>query len=548
MPHYPINTRLPNNHTPSMPHYLINTRLPNNHTPIYATLPYQYQTAQQPYPHLCHTTLSIPDCPTTIPPSMPHYPINTRLPNNHTHIYATLPYQYHTAQQPYPIYATLPYQYQTAQQPYPHLYHTTLSIPDCPTTIPSSMPHCPINTILPNNHTPIYATLPYQYQTAQQPHPHLCHTTLSIPYCPTTIPPSMPHYPINTRLPNNHTLIYATLPYQYHTAQQPYPPSMPHYPINTRLPNNHTLIYATLHYQYHTAQQQYPPSMPHYPINTILPNNHTLIYATLPYQYQTAQQPHPHLCHTTLSIPYCPTTIPPSMPHYPINTRLPNNHTLIYATLPYQYHTAQQPHPIYATLPYQYHTAKQPYPHLCHTTLSIPDCPTTIPSSMPHYPINTILPNNHTPSMPQYPINTRLTNNHTLIYTTLPYQYQTAQQPYPHLCHTTLSIPDYPTTLPPSMPHYPINTRLPNNHTPSMPHYPINTRLPNNHTPIYATLPYQYQTAQQPYPHLCHTTLSIPDCPTLIPPSMPHYPINTRLPNNHTHIYATLPYQYQTAQ
>ena len=237
--------------------------------------------------------------------------------------------------------------------------------------------------------------------------------------------------------------------------------------------------------------------MPHYPINTRLPNNHTLIYATLPYQYQTAQQPYPHLCHTTLSIPDCPITIPSSMPHYPINTRLTNNHTLIYATLPYQYQTAQQP-----------------YPHLCHTTLSIPDCPTTIPPSMPHYPINTRLPNNHTP-----------------IYATLPYQYQTAQQPYPHLCHTTLSIPDCPTTIPSSMPHY-----------------PINTRLPNNHTLIYATLPYQYQTDQQPYPHLCHTTLSIPDCPTTIPPSMPHYPINTRLPNNHTPIYATLPYQYQTAQ
>ena len=209
------------------------------------------------------------------------------------------------------------------------------------------MPHYTINTILPNNNTP-----------------HLCHTTLSIPYCPTTIPSSMPHYPINTRLPNNHTPIYAT-------------PTI-------------------------------PSSMPHYPINTILPNNHT-----------------PHLCHTTLSIPDCPITIPPSMPHYPINTRLPNNHTLIYATLPYQYHTAQQP-----------------YPHLCHTTLSIPYCPTTIPSSIPHYPINTRLPNNHTPSMPHYPINTILPNNHTLIYTTLPYQYQTAQQPYPHLCHTTLSIPD----------------------------------------------------------------------------------------------------------
>ena len=357
------------------------------------------------------------------------------------------------------------------------------------------MPHYPINTILPNNHTLIYATLPYQYHTAQQPYPHLYHTTLSIPDCPTTIPPSMPHYPIDTILPNNHTLIYTTLPYQYQTAQQPYPylchttlsipdcpttipPSIPHYPINTRLPNNHTLIYATLHYQYQTAEQPYP------------------IYATLPYQYQTAQQPHPHLCHTTLSIPYCPTTIPPP--------------------------------PIYATLPYQYQTAQQPYPHLCHTNLSIQDCPITIPSSMPHYPINTRLPNNYTP-----------------IYATLPYQYQTAQQPYPHLCHTTLSIPDCPitiphlchttlsipdcpTTIPSSMPHYPINTRLPNNHTPSMPHYPINTRLPNNHTPsmphypintrltnnhtlIYTTLPYQYQTAQQPYPHLCHTTLSIPD-------------------------------------
>ena len=185
------------------------------------------------------------------------------------------------------------------------------------------MPHYPINTILPNNHTLIYATLPYQYHTAHQPYPHLCHTTLSIPYCPITIPP-----------------IYATLPYQYHTDQQPYP----------------------------------------------------------------------HLCHTTLSIPDCPTTIPPSMPHYPINTRLPNNHTLIYATLPYQYQTAQQP-----------------YPHLCHTTLSIPDCPITIPSSMPHYPVNTRLPNNHTLSMPHYPINTTLPNNHTLIYTTLPYQYHTAQ-------------------------------------------------------------------------------------------------------------------------
>ena len=358
---------------------------------------------------------------------MPHYPINTILPNNHT-----------------PIYATLPYQYQTAQQPYPHLYHTTLSVPYCPITIPSSMPHYPINTILPNNHTPIYATLPYQYHTAQQPYPHLCHTTLSIPDCPTTIP----------------HLCHTTL----------------------SIPDCTTTI---------------PPSMPHYPINTRLPNNHTLIYATLPYQYQTAQHLYPHLCHTTLSIPDCPTTIPTSMPHYSINTRLPNNHTLIYATLPYQYHTAQQP-----------------YPHLCHTTLSIPDCPTTIPPSMPHYPINTRLP-----------------NNHTLIYATLPYQYQTAQQPYPHLCHTTLSVPHCPTTIPSSMPHY-----------------PINTRLPNNYTPIYATLPYQYQTAQQPYPHLCHTTLSIPDCPTTIPPSMPHYPINTRLPNNHTLIYATLPCQYQTAQ
>ena len=150
------------------------------------------------------------------------------------------------------------------------------------------------------------------------------------------------------------------------------------------------------------------------------------------------------------------------MPHYPINTRLPNNHTLIYATLHYQYQTAQQPYPIYATLPYQYQTAQQPHPHLCHTTLSIPYCPTTIPP----------------------------------IYATLPYQYQTAQQPYPHLCHTTLSIQDCPITIPSSMPHYPINTRLPNNHNPSMPHYPVNTRLPNNHTLIYATLPYQYQTAQ----------------------------------------------------
>ena len=492
MPHYPISTTLPNNHTPSIPHYPINTTLPNNHTPIYATLPYQYhtpiyatlpyqyQTAQQPYPHLCHTTLSIPDCSTTIPSSMPHYPINTRLLNNHT-----------------PIYATLPYQYQTAQQPYHHLCHTTLSIPDCPTTIPPSMPHYPINTRLPNNHTPIYARLPYQYQTAQQPYPHLCNTTLSIPDCPTTIPPSMPHYPINTRLPNNHTPIYATLPYQYQTAQPPYP-----------------------------------------------------IYATLPYQYHTAKQPYPHLCHTTLSIPYCPITIPPSMPHYPINTRLPNKHTPsmlhypINTRLPNNYMYTL----IYATLPYQYQTARQPYPHLCHTTLSIPDCPITIPHlyhttlsipdcpitiplSMPHYPINTRLPNNHTPSMPHYPINTILPNNHTPIYATLPYQYQTAQQPYPHLCHTTLSIPYCPTTIPPSMPHC-----------------PINTILPNNHTLIYTTLPYQYQTAQQPYPHLCHTTLSIPYCPTTIPPSMPHYPINTILPNNHTPIYATLPYQYQTAQ
>ena len=134
------------------------------------------------------------------------------------------------------------------------------------------MPHYPINTRLPNNNTP-----------------HLCHTTLSIPYCPTTIPP-----------------IYATLPYQYQTAQQQYPPSMPHYPINTILPNNHTphLCHTTL-------------SIPDCP-TTI-----------------------PHLCHTTLSIPDCPITIPSSMPHYPINTRLPNNHTLVYATLPYQYQTAQ---------------------------------------------------------------------------------------------------------------------------------------------------------------------------------------------------------------